>query len=179
LGKILLNLLLGAGAGLAVGAGVTAGAAGGGDGGPDVSRPSARYARTVKLHDGLYRLADGAVTCTVVKGWIACSNGRVQILCLDDRCKPHYLDLAPEPYAIGAAEEASSARKVLPPDTTLLLPAMTCTAGRHHIECRVADYRGGFQMSGLFARNIDWDDAPPGWPWDGRAYTIKDRVPGI
>lgn len=163
----LLGLVLGVVAGLIVAVGVTAG-------GPPGQDPA-----MAPLQDGLYRLADGKVICKVVGGWIACSNGRVQILCVDDRCSPHYLDALPEPYAIGAAEEASSAIRVLRPNISWDLGRMGCRTSRTHIECRVIDYLGGFQMSGLFARNVDWDDAPPGWPWDGRTHTVKDRVPGI
>lgn len=179
MGRNLLSLIIGTAVGLAVAVGLLAGAPSRDPGWPYVSERPSKYAQTVQLQDGLYRLADGGVTCKVVDGWIACSNRRVQILCIADRCKAHYLDLAPEPYSIVMADEESNDAKVLPPRTLLELPSMTCATTRRHIECRVADYLGGFQMSGIFARNVDWDDAPDGWPWDGRDYTVRDRVPGI
>jgi len=132
---------------------------------------------SMRLVDGLYVIADGGVTCKVAGGWINCSNAlSTQLTCKDDHCQPYDSPYRPPPSELDLDRKSSPTPKhVLPVDTDFELPRVTCHTGLHHIECRVVDENGGFQMSRLFARCNNWNDAPQGWPWDGRVYTDRDR----
>ncbi|MBI1198832.1 MAG: hypothetical protein GC203_13305 [Phenylobacterium sp.] len=169
----LLALALGGGVGLIVGAGLAAAG----------SRPGARPSESsaiIPFADGLYTIADRSVTCRVNGGWIACANGRVTIACKNDQCRANYYhDDYPDELHVLQSDEQAKHAKVLRPGGYWDLGRMGCHTSRTHIECDVMDFNGGFQMSGLFSRNVDWNDAPPGWPWDGRTYTEKDRMPGV
>lgn len=134
----------------------------------------------IHLKDGLFTTHDGGVICKVSRGWINCSNrGRADITCLDDHCLPHYIS-SPPPNLNITLEDEQSPKRILPAYTVVLsLPRMGCTAHASFIECRTTDWTGGFQMDRLFARCSNWDDAPSGWPWDGRKHTAKEILPGI
>ncbi|MFN3584355.1 hypothetical protein [Phenylobacterium sp.] len=136
--------------------------------------------RMIEARDGLYTVADRSVACRVHGGWIACANDKVRIACQDDKCVPHSWvgDYEDGPLMVIPLDAQEQPAVVLRPGDALDFPRMNCWVEQTYLECRMADFGGGFQMSGLFARNSDWDDAPSGWPWNGKTYTLKDRIPG-
>jgi len=56
---------------------------------------------------------------------------------------------------------------------------MYCTTDRRVLDCGLGDGLGGFQMDATFARIASYDDAPAGWPWDGKVHTAKEMDPGV
>lgn len=131
----------------------------------------------IDMPDGLYTVADRSVACRSERGLVACTNGRVIIECNGERCRPYYL--ASGILTITSSDANAPEARILPRGVVVDFGSTTCVAERTFLYCRQADYQGGFEMNGIFARSSDFDDAPNGWPWDGVRYGPRDRTPGI
>lgn len=132
--------------------------------------------REVQATDGLITISDRSVACRIEGQTIACDNGLATVACDGARCVGGRAGGIADISRLDADEPAA---KLVPAKTLLFLRGTSCFVEPTYIECHVADYSGGFAISGLFARVASYDDAPAGWPWDGRPHTEKDKLPGI
>lgn len=137
------------------------------------------FTNKINATDGFFTIPDRSVTCRIDRGAIACTNPRLGVLCKDDVCRG-YPSPAPEAPEILQGDSSGSDVRVIPERTVMYLPrGPTCWIAAAYIECSLADYYGGFQMSGYFGRVQSYDDAPAEWPRIDRKWSIRDRMPGV
>ena len=134
--------------------------------------------QVVELREGRFTIPNRSFLCEVVKGRIVCDNGRVAVECDAETCTAYHFSQKKGP-TLPLPEAKAPATRLLPAKTLVDTGFVTCWVEATYIECHLVGYLGGFAMSDQFVRNSSFDDAPPGWPWDGRAYTNADRPPGV
>lgn len=161
---------------------------GGCDRPPSSPKPPSRAAANDSIHgdikqvvrpkDGLFTIPDRSILCEVAKVRLVCDNGGVAVECDAEACTAYHFAAHKGP-TLPLPEAKAPATRALPAKTLVDTGFLTCWVEATYIECHLINYLGGFAMSDLFVRNASFDDAPPGWPWDGRTYTNQDRLPGI
>jgi len=134
--------------------------------------------RQVVKPNGLFTIPDRSILCEVTKDRLVCDNGGVAVECNAEKCTAHHFATFKGP-TLPLPDAKAPATPALPAKTLVDTGFLTCWVEATYIECHLVNYLGGFAMSDLFVRNTSFDDAPPGWPWDGRTYTNQDRLPGV
>jgi len=145
---------------------------------PEVNDSIHGDAKQVVHPIGLFTIPDRSVLCEVAGDRLVCDNSGVAVECDARKCTAYHF-ASHEGPTLPMPEAKAPGTPALPAKTLVDTGFLTCWIEATYIECHLVDYLGGFAMSELFVRNSSFDDAPPGWPWDGRRYTNQDRLPGI